>query len=71
MDLIAYVVESRIKSSDGKREGTARVYVPTEARAKEIVSQLPDKRTYRAIPVKEIPDVKARQALEKVLRDNP
>jgi hypothetical protein len=42
----AWVVESPVFDSSGRRVATARVYVATEARAKEIASQHPE-RTYR------------------------
>ncbi len=49
-----FVVESPV-TRDGARIGTARVYVATEARAREIVAALPSERTYREIAVDEMP----------------
>lgn len=58
----AYVVESPVTGSDPKMaNGTARVYVDSEARAIEIASGHPE-RTYRKIPLSEMPD-KARDNL--------
>lgn len=61
--MTGYVVESPCCDQDGTRVGTFRVYVATEARAQEIVSQGAD-RTYRAMPLAEMP-VKARANLER------
>lgn len=49
-----FVVESPV-TKDGVRVGTARVYVATEARAREIVAALPSERTYREIAVDQVP----------------
>ncbi len=35
--------------------GTARVYVDTEARARQLVAELPSERTCRAVPLSEMP----------------
>lgn len=53
--MIAYVVESPVTRPDGVRSGTARVYVQTEERAREIAAQHPE-RSWRAVPVSEMPE---------------
>lgn len=64
---IGYVVESPIKGHGGARDGTARVYVASEARAKEIADAHKD-RTFRPIPYSEMPQ-KARENLERAARE--
>jgi hypothetical protein len=62
--VIGYVVESAaIDQRTGKHAGTMRVYVATEARAKEIAEAAPG-RTWRAIPFEEMPAA-ARENLER------
>lgn len=50
----AYCVESPAYDTEGRRQATFRVYVGTEARAKEIVSQGPG-RAWRAVAAEEMP----------------
>ena len=50
-----YVVESPATNALGERQGTFRVYVATEARAKEIAGAHPE-RTYREIAFEAMPE---------------
>lgn len=65
--MIGYVVESPVTRSDGARTGTARVYVATEARAREIAGAHPS-RTWRALPFEEMPAA-ARDNLIRAARE--
>lgn len=52
----AFVVESPVvRKTDGVRVGTARVWVATEERAKQIASEHPE-RTYRPVTENEMPE---------------
>lgn len=59
----AYVVEQPAIDSLG-RNGIARVYVGSEARAQELVSERPDIRSYRAVSYNEMPAA-ARENLKR------
>lgn len=61
--LTAFVVESVARDQAGARVGMFRVYVATEARARE-VSDAGAGRTWREMPIGEVPE-KARAALEQ------
>lgn len=74
--MTAYVVESLASPSVGvvgpralalRPVGTFRLYVATEARAREVASAAPG-RTYRAVSVAELP-VAARENLERSARE--
>ena len=62
--MIGYVVESGVNGPDGKRAGTARIYVATPERAAELASQKPGA-TYRAIDYEDMPQP-ARENLQRV-----
>jgi len=52
----AYVVESEAVDAAGVRRGTFRLFVASEARAREVAGQAPG-RTWRALPLDEVPEL--------------
>lgn len=52
--MIAYVVESPALDGEGKRVGTFKVYVATQARAESLASEIPG-RTWRKISFEDMP----------------
>lgn len=62
--LTAFVVESPAVQ-DGRRLGTFRLYVATEARAREVAAGHPE-RTWRELPIDAVPEGPRKALLDVV-----
>lgn len=64
-----YVVETPVFDATGARCATMRVWVATEARARELAAQPGSERTWREVTFDAMPD-KARDAMERTAYGN-